>query len=53
MDIAKDQAKKTFTLKQNGLIDKMISTLKMDDCNGKLIPALKTPLGADLNGDPF
>ena len=53
VDITKDKTKKTVTLKQTGLIDKVISTLDMKDCNGKLTPALKVPLGADLYGDPF
>jgi hypothetical protein len=53
VDIKKDKNKKTFTLIQTGLIDKVIHALNMKDCNGKQTPALKVPLGADLYGDPF
>ena len=44
---------KTFKLAQPGLIEKVLKAAGMEDCNGCATPASTTPLGSDLNGDPF
>ena len=51
VDISKDDD--TFTLKQTGLIEKILRTVKIEECNGKETPAMKTPLSADTYGTPF
>jgi histone deacetylase 1/2 len=38
-------------LLQTGLIDKVLCTCKMQDCNAKETPAMTTPLGTDANGE--
>ena len=42
-----------FQLTQPGLIEKILITMQMDDCNGCDAPAATTPLHADLNGAEF
>jgi len=44
---------KKFKLSQPGLIEKVLKAAGMEDCNGCATPASTTPLGSDLNGDPF
>ena len=53
VDITKSKDGKSYTLKQTGLINKILKTLKMTECNGKETPALKAPLGADTHGLSF
>ena len=54
VDITKsDKNNPKFTLKKTGLIDKILRTVDMVDCNGKDTPAMKTPLAADTYGKPF
>ena len=38
---------------QKGLINKIIETAGMTDCNPSWTPALTTPLGTDPNGEPM
>ena len=45
--------KRTFSLLQNGLIAKVLSTAGMSDCNGVSTPTGNTPDGSDANGAPF
>ena len=51
------QIKKTgpqeFYLTQTGLIDKVLATTGMTDCNGVDTPSTTTPIGLDTHGDPF
>ena len=51
------QIKKTgpqeYYLTQTGLIKKMLDSTGMSDCNGVDTPATTTPIGIDVNGDPF
>ena len=42
----------TIELTQLGLIEKVLETTGMQDCNGKATPATQT-LGKDPNGKPF
>ena len=42
-----------FTLKTTGLINKILHTVDMVDCNGKDTPAMKSPLSSDTYGKPF
>ena len=37
-------------LRQPGLIQRILAFTGMEDCHGKLTPALETPLGTDTNG---
>ena len=53
VDITKSKENKSYTLKQTVLINEILKTLKMLDCNVKDTPVLKTPLGADTCGQPF
>ena len=39
-------------LRQRGLIDKILVTCGMVDCNTKSTPCNQVPLGSDLSGDP-
>jgi hypothetical protein len=43
----------TIELKQVGLINKIIETTGMKDCNPDTVPAAPKPLGKDPNGEPF
>ena len=42
-----------FKLSQPGLIQKVIKTADMEDCNSTRTPALTTPLGSDKDGSDF
>ena len=42
-----------FKLSQPGLINKVIKTSNMEDCNPTRTPALTTPLGSDQEGEDF
>ena len=46
---------KQFTLTQTGLIEKVLRTTGVQDCNGskESAPASQTPLGSDKDGLPF
>ena len=44
---------KQFKLSQSGLINKVIKTADMEDCNSTRTPALTTPLGSDKEGKEF
>jgi hypothetical protein len=43
----------TITMTQTGLIDKILETTKMTDCNPNWTPAPKDPVGMDLDGEPY
>jgi hypothetical protein len=49
--IIKDKTYGKIELRQNGLIDKILCTCKMIDCNRKATPRNTTPLGMDANGE--
>ena len=40
----------SITLTQKGLIDKLLKTCGMSNCNSKAMPASSTPLGTDAKG---
>ena len=42
-----------FILTQSGLIDKVLQTCNMDACNSAKTPSSTTPLGKDVDGEPF
>ena len=42
-----------ITLKQSGLIQKVLKATQMEDCNAKATPAGEKPLGTDKDGLPF
>jgi histone deacetylase 1/2 len=48
VQVAKEDGE--LELLQTGLIDKVLRTCKMQDCNVKDTPAMPTPLGTDSNG---
>ena len=43
----------SINMTQKGLINKIIETAGMTDCNPSWTPALTTPLGTDPNGEPM
>ena len=42
-----------YTMTQQGLIQKVLKTVGMEDCNCKATPAATMPLGMDAKGRPF
>ena len=52
ISVCKDEESKKIHLTQTGLIDKILETTGMKDCNPNATPALVTPLGTDLDGAP-
>ena len=52
LDISRDAEKGTVTLRQTGLIDKILVATQLEDCNPKFTPANKVPLDKDADGDP-
>ena len=49
----KDPKNNTVTLTQRGLIQKIIATTGMNDCNPNWTPATQTALGIDPDGEPM
>jgi len=49
----KDPKNNTVTLTQRGLIQKIIATTGMSDCNPNWTPATQTALGIDPDGEPM
>jgi len=43
----------TITLTQKGLIEKILKTMGMENCNADKVPAEHKPLGKDVNGPPM
>ena len=43
----------THVMTQRGLIKKVLSAARMEDCNPNSTPASQTPLGADKDGEPM
>ena len=52
IDIERGEGKE-ITLRQTGLIDKVLKTVGMEDCHAKESPAQATPLGTDTDGELF
>jgi Reverse transcriptase (RNA-dependent DNA polymerase) len=50
IDITRNRTEKTFTLKQTGLIDRIIVATGLTDSNPDHIPAITTSLGSDPTG---
>jgi hypothetical protein len=50
VSITPNQATKMLTLTQGGLIDKVLSTVGMTDCNSRGSPSTITPVGTDARG---
>ena len=44
---------RTACMTQKGLIEKIIATTKMKECNANKTPALLTALGSDTEGKPW
>ena len=42
-----------YTMTQEGLIKKVLKTMRMQDCNRKATPAGTAPLGTDEDGKPY
>ena len=53
VDITQNEKTGKVTLKQLGLINKILKHVDMEDCNTKETPAMKTPLCTDAGGEPF
>lgn len=53
IDVARDEANGTFTLKQAGLTERVISTLGLADGNPNYVPAIAEALGSDPDGPPM
>ena len=53
VDITQNEKTGKVTLKQLGLINKILKYVDMEDCNTKETPAMKTPLCTDAGGEPF
>jgi hypothetical protein len=47
----KDKSADTITLTQQGLIQKIVDTTGMQDCNPNWIPASQMALGSDPDGE--
>jgi hypothetical protein len=54
IDIARDKKTNRYRLTQTGLIDMVLKTTGMTDCNGKPTPCRSDakPLGSDADGTP-
>jgi hypothetical protein len=50
VSITPNKATKTVTLTQGGLIDKILESVGMSDCNIRGSPSMATPLGTDAQG---
>lgn len=50
VDVMTDKERGTITLRQTGLIDKILKTCNMENCNTKATPCNVEPLGTDANG---
>jgi Reverse transcriptase (RNA-dependent DNA polymerase) len=53
IDVTRDDAAGTFTLKQPGLTARIIAALGLADANPNFVPALPDALGSDLDGPPM
>ncbi len=53
VQLERDKETGSITLKQEGLIKKILTTTGMLDSNWKKTPANKDPLGTDKDGDPY
>lgn len=53
IDISRNKFDKTFTLKQTGLIDRIVVATGLQDSNPDSVPANATPLSKDLTGLPY
>ena len=52
IQIVHDPKNNTITMTQTGLIDKVLASTDMEDCNLKYTPAEKDPLCKDAAGAP-
>ena len=52
LSIHRYKLNKKITLTQEGLIDRILHDVQLDDFNPHLTPADKIPLCKDLNGEP-
>ena len=52
INIARDENNNSLTLAQTSLIERILTTMAMDDCNTKYTPADKDSLCKDTDGDP-
>lgn len=51
--LVRDNKKRTFTLTQQGLIDKVIAATGLQSCNPNHLPAAQVALGSDPDGQPI
>jgi len=53
IDVRRSKDGKEFELTQKGLIEKILKTTNLSECNPNWVPAAKQPLAKDLQGEPF
>jgi hypothetical protein len=51
--LQRNDKKKTFTLTQTGLIDKIAAVTGLENCNHNRVPTTQLALGSDLDGKPM